>query len=204
MFNDALRRNDKTQINTLTKLYALFYSSFAEISFLKVIHTPYGLSLDSIVQIKNAGSLNQKWSKCLELVFLQIDNMTNKGDIANKKRKLSNLIENYIINPSQIRNKIAHGQWVVALNKENSNTNPQTTQQIQALDFVQIDILFLCYEKIAQIIEDLIESPHKAHFNDFFLHLSELEQKIEECKKWDIDTKRTLLLKKPISYLVND
>ncbi|GEM_PF-3711264 len=37
--------------------------------------------------------------------------------------KISDLIQEYIIDPSIIRNKIAHGQWSIAFNREHTNVN---------------------------------------------------------------------------------
>ena len=193
LFNRSLRQKDHSGFEALKRLYALLYSSFAEVSFLKVIHTPYGFSENEITQIQGQRNLEQKWIKCLELAFQRINNIANKGEIQNKRQTLERLIQTYIIEPSQLRNKIAHGQWVVALNNDNTALNADTTQRINNLDFVQVDILFVVYEKIGQVVEDLIESPHKAHFRDFYFHITELEQLVEETKSWTLSSKTKVL-----------
>ena len=189
LINQSVKRNDHNSFNALTKLYALLFSSFAELCFLKTIHTPYGFNGDEINQISGQRNLEQKWNKCIELAFLKINNIANKGDIQNKKQILTRHINNFIIEPSQLRNKIAHGQWSVALNNDNTAINQQTTDKIKALDFVKIDILFSVYEKIGQAVEDLIESPTKAHFNDFYFHMTELETLVDETKGWTMESK---------------
>lgn len=189
LFNNSIKTKNHQSFDLLTKLYSLLYSSFAEVCFTKTIHTPYGLSEDEIQQIQSKRNLDQKWIKCLELAFSRIDNMANKGEIQNKNLILTRHLTTYIIGPSQIRNKIAHGQWVTALNNDNTAINNETTERISQLDFVKVDILFEVYEKIGQAIEDLIESPHKTHFRDFYTHMTELEALVEETKTWDIRTK---------------
>jgi hypothetical protein len=189
LFNNSIKSKNHQSFELLTKLYALLYSSFAEVCFTKTIHTPYGISNDEIHQIQTQRNLDQKWLKCFELAFSRIDNMANKGEIQNKKQLLGRHLETYIVGPSQIRNKIAHGQWVIALNNDNTATNLETTNRIKELDFVKIDILFEVYEKIGQAVEDLIESPYKAHFRDFYFHMTELDELISETKKWNFDTK---------------
>lgn len=193
LFNQSIKRKDRSSFNALTKLYALLFSSFAELCFLKIIHTPYGFNEDEINQISGQRNLEQKWSKCLELAFSRIDSIANKGDIQNKKQTLTRHINTFIIEPSQLRNKIAHGQWLVALNNDNTAINQQTTDKIKSLDFVKTDILFSVYEKIGQAVEDLIESPRKAHFNDFYFHMTELEYLVEETKTWTIESKIKVL-----------
>jgi hypothetical protein len=196
LFNKAVINKDNQSFEVLTKLYALLYSAFAETCFLKMIHTPYGFDQTFITQIKSKKNLEEQWLKCLELAFLRIGNATIKGEIQNKRLILERLISRYIIEPSQIRNKIAHGQWSVALNFENTNKNDETTKKIANLDFVKIDIQFQIYEKIGQAVEDLIESPLKAHFNYFYQHMSDLEELVENTKTWTIDSKIEVLLEK--------
>lgn len=193
LFNRSLKLKDHSSFEALKRLYSLLYSSFAEISFLKIINTPYGFSEDEIVQIQAQRNLEQKWIKCLELAFQRIANITNKGEIQNKRQILERLIQTFIIEPSQLRNKIAHGQWIIALNNDNTAINNETTQRINNLDFVKIDILFTLYEKIGQVVEDLIESPQKTHFRDFYFHITELEQLVDETSNWTLASKILVL-----------
>ncbi len=187
--NQSIKHNENASFAALTKLYALLYSSFAEVCFLKIIHTPYGFSDDYINQISSQRNLDQKWLKCLELAFSRVNQIGNAGEIQNKKKTLTQYILKYVIEPSQLRNKIAHGQWKAALNSENTAINQATTDKINNLDFVKIDILFTVYEKISQAVEDLIESPHRAHFNSFYNHMSELETFVSETENWNLKSK---------------
>lgn len=196
LFNRAIIQKDKMSQNLLTKLYALLYSSFVEVCFLKIIHTPYGFTDPEILQIYGQRNLELKVSKCLELAFLSIDKMAGRGEIQNKKQILVRYIEQYILSPSQLRNKIAHGQWSVALNNDNTAINADTTAKINNLDFVKVDILFSVFEKIGQAIEDLIESPYKAHFNDFYFHTTELETLVSDTSTWTLESKTKILEEK--------
>lgn len=196
LVNQSIRTKSTDFITTLTKTHALVYSSFAETCFLKMIHTPYGFSEDLINQIMSQRNLADKWKKCLNLAFQQIQNMENIGEVQNKKQTLERLIEKYILEPSQLRNKIAHGQWKIALNSENTALNLETTNKINSIDFVQVDILFQVYEKISQAVEDLIESPHKTHFRDFYLHLTELDTLIKKTNEWTMESKIKVLTEK--------
>ncbi|MCT4613373.1 MAG: hypothetical protein N4A49_00700 [Marinifilaceae bacterium] len=182
LINQSIKNKKKDILPILTKNYALLYSSFAETCFLKMIHTPYGFSEEGIQQITSKRNLEEQWRKCLELAFSVIDN--GNGEFRNKIQTLNRLIQKYIIEPSQIRNKIAHGQWIVAFNSQNTSVNSETTDKISSLDFVKIDILFDVYEKIGQVVEDLIESPTKTHFRDFYLHLAELEDLVTKTTDW--------------------
>ncbi len=204
LINLTIKNKQKDYLPILTKNFALLYSAFAETCFLKMIHTPHGFNADEIKQITfkypsaqnndTQNNLEEKWSKCLELAFKRINN--NSGEFYNKKQTLHRLVQNYVVKPSKIRNKIAHGQWKVALNSKNSSTNQEATSSIKDLDFVKVDILFEIYEKIGQVVEDLIESPYKAHFNDYYSHLAELEELVEKTKAWTFESKTKILEEK--------
>lgn len=194
MINRAILENRKDEIITLTKMYVLIYSAFAEVSFLKLIHTPYGFSEDYIEEIQKQRCLEEKWLKCFDLAFSKIVNESKLGDINNKKQKLKRILLEYIIEPSQIRNKIAHGQWLIAFNNQSSSINNATTEKIKNIDFVKIDILFNIYDKFQICIEDLIESPYKAHYKYYYTNITYLEEFIQKTKEWTFESRKEKIL----------
>lgn len=52
------------------------------------------------------------------MALVHICECTEKGAFANKSQSLNRILNKYIIGPSQIRNKIAHGQWIECLNND--------------------------------------------------------------------------------------
>lgn len=195
--NNAIKYNCHQQIENLTPIIALMYSAYAEISFFKMIHTPYGFEDSYIQQILLQRNLEEKWTKCLGFAFDRIQNDTNKGEVANKRKQLNKILNEYIIEPSHIRNKIAHGQWSVCFNSNNTAINSELTTKIQNLDCVQIFRLFEIYNKFAECVEDLIESPLKAHYNYYYPKMEELKLYIEKTKGFSLETKRVLLQSSP-------
>lgn len=197
LLNQALRANRTHEVNALTKTYALMYSAYAEVSFMKLIHTPYGFTESYIQQILSCRNLDEKWTKCMKFAFDKISGDYNKGEIANKMKRLKKLLNEYIIAPSQIRNKIAHGQWKVCLNNNCTAINADMSLTITNLDYVQIDRLFAIYGMFSQCIEDLIESPRKTHYRDFYARLSELETYIDKTKNYTLQSKQQQLQESP-------
>lgn len=191
--NNAIKNNRRQEIETLTPILALLYSAYAEVAFIKMIHTPYGFEPSYIEQILSQRNLEEKWKKCLEFAFDRILNESNKGEVANKRKQLNTILNEYIIEPSQIRNKIAHGQWSVCLNTNNTAVNNELTIKLQNLDCVQIFRLFEIYNKFAECVEDLIESPHKAHYQYYYPKMEELKSHIEKTRGYTLATKTSLL-----------
>lgn len=189
LINRSIKEGSDEELYALTKLYALLYSSYAEVSFLKLIHTPYGFSESEIAVIQEQRNLEEKWQKCFELAFQKMNQNANLGEIANKRKKLKKILDMYIIQPSQIRNKIAHGQWKVCLNNKCDSVNHEASLELQQLDCVRVDILFDVYEMFQQCIEDIIESL-RTHYRDYYLRIEELEQYIDKTKNWNLESKR--------------
>ena len=197
LLNQALRTNRMHEVNALTKTYALMYSAYAEVSFMKLVHTPHGFHESYIQQIISCRNLDEKWNKCMEFAFDKISCDHNKGQIANKLKWLREMLNDYIIAPSQIRNKIAHGQWNVCLNNNCTAVNADMTIAVSTLDYVQIDRLFTIYGMFSQCVEDLIESPSKAHYRDFYSRLSELEIYIKKTENYTLESKQIQLQSSP-------
>lgn len=193
LVNRAIREKKDSDLNSMTKLYALLYSAYAEVSFLKLIHTPNAFENSEINQIESKRNLEEKWCKCVELAFKRLNNMSNLGEIANKKQTLNRILEKYIIKPSQMRNKIAHGQWIECLNNTCTKVNCDATLEMQQLDFVKIDRYFLIYKKFQQCVLDLMLSP-STHYRDYYTIIVGLEEYIESTKEWSIETKKKEIL----------
>jgi hypothetical protein len=202
ILNQSLKNKRHAEIQALTKVFALMYSAYAEVAFLKTIHTPYGFNEQIILDIQSKKYLEAKWLKCIEVAFINLNSINNAGEIANKKQKLTQLLNDYVIKPSQIRNKIAHGQWCKALNSDSTAINIETTNNVNCLDFVEIDKLFQLYTKYCQIIEDLIESPRKAHYRFFYSSLVEMELYINKTNMWTIDSKKICLSRNAVDNVL--
>jgi hypothetical protein len=199
--NHALRKDDRSSAAVHTKVLAQAFSAWAEANFSKLIHTPYGFTPDEMDQIKLAhrqDGLESGWEKCLDLALRRVNASARSSELPNRRQTLFRIIRTYIIDPSLIRNKIAHGQWQVALNRENTAVNNDFTTRIAALDIITVSIWLQVYQYLAKIIEDLIESPNKTFHRDYWIHLSELESFLDKASHWTLNDKIRLLKRKPL------
>lgn len=177
--NDALRSNDQARVSAFTKTYALLFCSWAEANFSRIIHTPYGFEIDEIAQIQAAKGegIAAAWKKAVELGLRHLD--AKRGNFQpNTKQKLSEVIELHVFDPSLFRNKLAHGQWSVALNRRNDSVEADRTAQIAALTVVQVSSWIRGHELMAEAVEALIESPRKAFMRDWYQYVVDLEASI--------------------------
>jgi hypothetical protein len=203
--NSSMLQEDRKAVEINTKILAVIYCALAEAVFSKLIHTPHGLTLDEIEQIKRAAKatgVKFGWTKCAEIAIQRVDGAKHNHR-PNVLQKLTAMIDEFIYDPSLIRNKLAHGQWCVALNSENTAVNLDLTSEIAGYSVLEFYRRRHSLEHLAAIIEDLVKSPNRAHRRDYWGHLSELEAKQRKMSAWTIEHKAAQLRAKK-SYLAGD
>lgn len=183
--NSALRINDEPRAEAFTKVYALMFCAWTEANFSKVLHTPYGFELDEIAQVqaaKNDNGIAAAWKKCVELGLRHLK--AGRGNFKpNAQKKLAEFIDGHVFDPSLLRNKLAHGQWVVALNRENVAIQNDLTARIAALDIVRIGAWIEGHILLAELVEHLVESPERAFMRDWYQYVTDIEAKVVEYEK---------------------
>jgi hypothetical protein len=161
----AMRRGDQQTEEAHCLMYGLLYCAWLEALFLKLVHTPHGFSLEEIEQLsrtQDKDGMHAAWRHCVELGLRHVPGV-QAGDVANMRQTLQRLLKTYVEEPAVLRNKIAHGQWQVALNRQRTAVNPSVTAQLALLDIVTIDKQRFVAGHIVAIVEALLESPER-HF----------------------------------------
>lgn len=203
LINDAIRNNRFQDLVHLTKILATVYCCYAEQLLFKLIHTPYGLSLNQVNEIRRCGSQTSKWLKCIECAVGQLNgsckgaNKIRDEHISDVQEKLEDMVEEWIVGSVERRNRLAHGQFKIALNNDSTAVNATLTNAIEGMDPVKIgSVDVFALERLVKIIEDLIESPMRAHYRDYWTDLCELEYVLNERRAYSVASKRELLQRK--------
>lgn len=187
--NRALRSNNQLTVQVQTKIYALLYSTFSEANFMKMILTPHGFEQQYLNEIIRQNSIREKWYKCLELAFIRFSSSQKGSEVPNKIQNLKRIVDSHIVDPSLLRNKIAHGQLTVALNRTNTSLNTELTLELQNINVIKVYRWFEVNKRLCSIIEDLIESPNIAHYNNYYTKYQQLEIFINKSETWTIASK---------------
>jgi len=199
--NHSIRKSDDHNVSIQTKIIILVFRSWSEAIFSKLIHTPFGFDLSEIVQIKskcNSEGIGAGWKLCLEFGLKKASKIGKSSYIPNIKKTMEEIIDEYVIKPSIIRNKIAHGQWVNALNSSNDDINKNITTDIGNLNIVDISKWYEAHKILVNIMEFLIESPKNAFHREYWTELYHLESKLCEMERWTMSSKKAMLQRKPI------
>ncbi|GAB4054513.1 hypothetical protein [Spirosoma litoris] len=198
--NFYLRKNDSFQVEIKTKLLALLHCTLSEAEFIQIVHTPRGFNSTEISQIKAAKNNNIEagWKTMIDLAMDKVGNWQMNDDLKTRRDYLHSIINEFIVNPSLLRNKIAHGQWEYALNRENTSQNEDLTTELSKLDVVTISKWLKIHQSLGLIIRDLIQSPKVGFHNNYWVNLTKMEQYILSSKKWNLNSKMQKLQVKPI------
>lgn len=187
--NNAIKRSDNFEIEMKTKILALTYSAWSEAQFTQILYTPNSFTqneIDTILSSKKR-NLEQAWTKLIETSLSKASGLDNNA----VKSTLIQYVKTYIITPSEVRNKLAHGQWKVALNSPLTSTNNDMTKRIDELNVVSIMIEFHIHTILGKIIRDLVNS---SNFTQAYSrYITELENYINKTKTWTYGDKKARL-----------
>jgi hypothetical protein len=195
--NALLVRDERVTALLETKIQALILSAFSEATFSKLIHTPHGFELQEIEQIKNAARQNiaEAWTRCLDLGLRRVES-GKSNYVPNTRQAVQRLIDRYIADSAIVRNKIAHGQWVQALNREQTAVNPDVSRQLANLTTVDLARVKTGLEGLCAIVENLIESPMRTFARDYWVIVSETEAKLKRMRGWTLEHKIAAMKRK--------
>ena len=185
--NRCLATNNLSAVESLTISFALMFSTWAEAQFMQVLHTPDFLQ-DSDIEDARAKCIEKQWIYLLDKGFARVqENQPLKDE---KKHDIALIIQKNTVQASLIRNKLAHGQFQIALNREWTNKREDMTTQIAELDFVKIDYLFKIQQVIGFLIRDLVQSPGNSHHRFFEQHKAQLNKLAIEMDQRSFLTKK--------------
>jgi hypothetical protein len=198
--NLDIRKGNDFQVKAKTKIMALLYSAWSEAQFLQIAYTENGFSsteIKTLIQAKGE-SITTGWNKMIKLAFQKVGDPNLDLVLKSRLDKLLKLIKAQIEKPSILRNKIAHGQWVNALNGSLNKINVDLTTQLGELDSVQIWRQIEMHQHLGNIVRDLVQSPSHGFGRDYLQHITNLESYAALTQNWSLQDKRNALLRKPI------
>lgn len=199
--NHYARKGDLYQVKIKTKLFSLLYSAWSETQFHQILFTPHGFSyseIKNILDYKKKNGISQAWDLMLTNAMTKVGDSSRKGDLANRLKNLKRIKKKYISEPSELRNKIAHGEWVKAINSKNTAVNTTTSDALKTLDSVEIEKGFVIHRFFGYIVRDLIQSPKNSFHQYYWSNLNNLEDYVKKTEGWNLASKTRLLKKKII------
>lgn len=187
--NRALVKGDEFKVSMNTKLYSLLYSSLSEAQYLQILYTPYGFTPTQINQIKNANGMANKWILMVDIGLKKFGDFESDSDLSEKRDRLITIISEYIDKPQKMRNKIAHGQWVNALNGSNKLKDDDLSIKISELNVVDIQKWYEVHQYLCFIIRELVQSTEANFEKSYKKNVEKLDKFIIKSSTWTLEQK---------------
>ncbi|WP_154671289.1 hypothetical protein [Paraburkholderia mimosarum] len=200
--NHQIRKGDNFQVSIKTKMLALAYSAWSEAQFVQILYTPHSFNSSEIKKIaeeKERQGIAHGWKYMLKLASTKIVDEEVKKLISERLATLIGLVNIYIEEPATIRNKIAHGQWIRALNSKNTRENPKLSNALASLDPVFIEKMVKVHQCLGRIVRDLVQSPKNGFDGWYARNIEGLEKYLEDTEGWNLASKSAALTRKPIT-----
>lgn len=178
ILRDSISKNKENDIVSFTRMLTYLLSCWTEVRLHKIIEETHSSSFTETQKrkiLKTGASLNSvevKWKYTINIAVCKAFNFSEttdrsaiesylNTDLINRTRYINIMgcLENDLRSSITLRNKVAHGQWVHALNRDNTAKNTDITNEMNDMNIVTLQLKQKMYESLANIINDLVVSP---------------------------------------------
>jgi len=176
-------RDPQQSLRSLLRLYALLIGAWAECRLRKLLSEEFGFSDAERALVLAEESQLAEWKLAVDLAFRKHHKIPNAPldervlGVAQAARRgaLHDVLGSELRVIIEIRNKLAHGQWVYPLNNDGTAVEPEKYRLINKENLQSLQLKFALLGHLADAVHDLVVSP-KAFERDFEEHFRKLFQ----------------------------
>jgi len=185
--NESIQRKDKEKEYVQARCLFLLWVSWMEVSMDLILHSANKLTEAERKSIVACRREIDRWNLCLDLCFA-------KHYLTGKKRSLTKInlgptafyrfqelkaiLKDYIDPYIEIRNRLAHGQWMIAINSEGSGKNQDLTTRLMVLSKKELLLVKMMVKNFVNLVNVLACSK-----NEFEKKYDETISKMEFSKQ---------------------
>lgn len=175
--------NQHGSLRSLLRLYSFLIGAWAECRLKKLLHEEYGFSeIERSAILKKSTQLEQ-WQLTVDTAFRKHHKINKaKLDAARlgvthsaRRDAIHDTLENELRIIIEIRNKLAHGQWVYPFNNEGTKVEQDKYLLINKENLQTLQFKFDLLNHLVEATHDLVVSP-KTFERDFDIHFDKLLQ----------------------------
>ncbi len=180
----------RKNLRSLLRLYALVLGTWAETRHRKLLHEKSGFSVEERKRIMKGKTQLEEWKLLVDAAFRKHHDIPPKTKMTKTKlgvahharlQTLQEVLDQELEIVIEIRNKLAHGQWVYPLNSDGTKVNSEEYQKINCENLLSLQFKYALLQHLADMAHDLVVSP--ATFErDFDSHFRKLEQERQNLK----------------------
>jgi len=188
---DYISLSDNANTQIYTRVLSQLVNSWVEVRLLKLVYEPDAFSDDKKGKIITTSRLEDQWRSALDCAFCKAFSLKDITKISSPNvrytaRKqyeaVKQLIEKDLLASSEVRNRIAHGQWRYAFTSDLQKINPDLMRDINKENILVLQFRLALFRSLSQIIHDLAVSK-KTFERDFDNNFKKIESQIVNAKK---------------------
>lgn len=180
----TIASNDPQQsLRSLLRLYAFLIGAWSECRLRKLLHEKFGFSEDERSAILKMSSQLDQWLATVDCAFRKHHKIPKAPleekvlGVAHAARRaaLHDVLNNELKIIIEIRNRLAHGQWVYPFNLEGTMVEQDKYKMINKENLQSLQFKLSLVRHLADTIHDLVISPSTFE-RDFESHFRKLFQ----------------------------
>lgn len=187
-------KDPERSLRTLLRLYAFLLGAWAECRLKKLLHEEFGFSEAERESILSYGTHLEQWQATIDGAFRKHYILPNAelnartlGVTASARRDaLLEVLNNDLRVVIEIRNKLAHGQWIYPLNSEGTQVEQDKYRLINKENLLSLEFKLAMLQHLADAVHDLVVSP-RTFERDFDGHFKMLFQAQTNLKRRDYE-----------------
>ena len=185
-------KDPENSLRSCLRMYTLLIGAWAECRLNKLLHEEFGFTSSDRQKVEFPRSKLDQWKELINVAFRKhygipdapLDQHSLGCENNDRYIALSNALTNELRIVIEIRNKLAHGQWINPLNSNNTSLNIDKQRLLNEENLMSLQLKFSLVEHLADIVHDLVVSPTTFE-RDFNFHYDLLCQVRVNMRKKD-------------------
>ena len=179
----AIAEDNSPARQSFLSLYTLLLGAWAENRLRKLLYEPSGLNDDERRDVMSQSSRYEAWRKVTEISYRKhyrvphatLSEQTLPFSAFAQYIKLTEMLETDLRSVIEMRNKLAHGQWVYPLNSQESEIDADKCRDLRKENLLAVQFKRTMIGSLADIVHDLVTSP-SAYARDFDANYRKIAQ----------------------------
>jgi hypothetical protein len=170
-------------LRTLLRMYAFLVGAWAECRLRKLLHEEFGFTVGERAIVEGQRTQLEQWQQSIDLAFRKHHRITRAPldervlgvSHAARRAALHDVLNNELRIIIEIRNKLAHGQWIYPFNAEGNAIESDKYVLVNQENLQSLQLKLALLGHLADAVHDLVVSP-KTFERDFDTHFRHLYQ----------------------------
>lgn len=176
-------RDPQQSLRTLLRMYAFLIGAWAETRLCKLLNEEFGFDAGERAIVQGKATQLEQWEQAIDVAFrkhrgvkrAKLDERSLGVDYSARREALQGVLKNELRIIIEIRNKLAHGQWIFPLNNAGTAVESEKFTLINRENLQSLQFKYALLEHLANAVHDLVVSPQAFH-RDFESHYKKLLQ----------------------------